>query len=288
MSEGAIARPYARPPPPAPAWHAAAPLPPPPPPPPPPTDVSLAVLGIRPPAASAYAAGRTVGFEVTLSKAAQVRGVPQLLIAAGKAQRKATYVSGSGSPTLVFQYVVGRSDGTADVAVGQGFLFPKKSGIVSGSESLGPGLPAGIAGQSMAGVQFDAVPPKVVGPVAVPGVGTYAVGQALNFVVRFSEAVTVVGAPQISVAGLSAARQAIYVSGSGSQELTFRYVVQAGDSPAGKKGLSLAKTITLPPSAAISDSAGNRPALKISAAAMKSVRIDATALAFLGRQGGRS
>ncbi|NBX30808.1 hypothetical protein EBR04_10280 [bacterium] len=220
-----------------------------------------------------------------------MRGVPQLLIAAGKAQRKATYVSGGGSQTLLFQYVVGRSDGTSDVAVGQGFLFPKKSGIVSvagaGSESLGPGLPAGVAGLSMTGVRFDAVPPKVVGPVAVPGVGTYTVGQALNFIVRFSEAVTVVGAPQISVAGLSAARQAIYVSGSGSQELTFRYVVQAGDSPAGKKGLSLAKTITLPPSAAISDSAGNRPALKISAAAMKGVRIDTTAFAALGLQGSR-
>ncbi|NBU41497.1 MAG: hypothetical protein EBS51_11985, partial [Planctomycetia bacterium] len=109
-----------------------------------------------------------------------------------------------------------------------------------------------------------------------PAAGTYTVGQSLDFVVRFSEAVVVGGTPQIALSGLNAARQATYVAGSGSDALTFRYVVQAGDTLRGKKGLRLAKAIALSAGSSIADSAGNRASLQVTSAALKGIRVTGT------------
>ncbi|MFM8891352.1 MAG: hypothetical protein ACKOTB_06965, partial [Planctomycetia bacterium] len=58
-------------------------------------------------------------------------------------------------------------------------------------------------------------------------------------------------------------RQAAFVAGSGTQELTFRYVVQAGDRLVRPGGLTLGRRIGLgaPAPAAIVDAAGNRALL---------------------------
>jgi len=118
--------------------------------------------------------------------------------------------------------------------------------------------------------------------VGVPGSGTYTVGQSLDFVVRFSEAVIVGGTPRIGLTGLNSARQATYVAGSGTQELEFHYIVQEGDVLRGKKGPGLAKAISLAGGATINDEAGNRALLKISAPSMRGVTLGAAAAAASG------
>ncbi|MFM7042215.1 MAG: cadherin domain-containing protein, partial [Planctomycetaceae bacterium] len=248
-------------------------------------DEPLLVERITPPASGAYGAARRVQFTVSLSEVVQVTGKPEIEVRAGTATRKATYVSGSGTAVLTFEYTVNAKDSAAAVAIGQKFLFPKKSGVAAGTEKLAAALPAGIAGATAPGVRFDAVAPRTSGKVTVPGAGTYTVGRTLDFVVRFSEAVIVGGTPQISLTGFSGARQATYVSGSGTTELTFRYLVQTGDAVRGKKGLGLAKSIALAGGASITDEAGNRADLKIVASPMKGIRIDAvTATSTLARE----
>ena len=241
-------------------------------------DEPLVVEAFTPPAPGAFGAGRRVLFTVTLSDTVQVRGRPQLQVRAGGVTRTARYVSGSGSPVLTFQYVVGKNDSADAVSLGQRFVFAKKSAITAGARNLAAALPAGIAGAVADGVRLDARAPKVVGRVGVPGSGTYTVGQSLDFVVRFSEAVIVGGTPRIGLTGLNGTRQAAYDAGSGTQELTFRYVVQADDALRGKKGLGLAKSIALPSGASITDEAGNRAVLKISAPSLKGIRVDATSV----------
>jgi len=240
-------------------------------------DEPLVVERVTAPAPAIFSAGQRVQFAVTLSEIVQVRGKPQIQVRAGGATRTATYVSGSGSATLTFQYVVANADAADVVSIGQKFVFAKKSAIVAGTEKLAAALPAGIAGLVADGVRIDAVPGSVIGKLRVPGGGTYRIGDSLDFIVRFSEAVIVSGVPQIGLTGLTGPRQATYVSGTGSTELTFRYVVRSGDAIRGKKGLGLAKAISLPGGASIGDEAGNRAVLKVSTPSLKAIRFDAVA-----------
>src|SRR4028118_1882618 len=57
--------------------------------------------------------------------------------------------------------------------------------------------------------------------------GTYGIGRAIDITVNFSQSVNVTGTPQLSLAGVTPV--ASYLSGSGSNTLTFRYAVASGD-----------------------------------------------------------
>ncbi len=69
--------------------------------------------------------------------------------------------------------------------------------------------------------------------VNLPANGTYISGNDLDFIVNYSEAVTVDtsgGTPRLTLTIGAATRNANYQSGSGSTALLFRYTVQAGDN----------------------------------------------------------
>ncbi|TAH21410.1 MAG: T9SS C-terminal target domain-containing protein [Cytophagales bacterium] len=59
--------------------------------------------------------------------------------------------------------------------------------------------------------------------------GTYGIGSNIDITVTFSENVTVTGTPQLTLGTTPTNRVANYVSGSGTNTLTFRYTVQATD-----------------------------------------------------------
>ena len=62
-----------------------------------------------------------------------------------------------------------------------------------------------------------------------PANGLYGIGDSLTFSVGFPVAVTVTGAPQLSIQIGVNARTASLIGGSGTGTLTFRYTVQSGD-----------------------------------------------------------
>ena len=62
--------------------------------------------------------------------------------------------------------------------------------------------------------------------------GSYNAGVNLFIVVNFSEVVTVTGTPQIELETGTADRTVNYTGGSGTTQLTFTYIVQAGDESA--------------------------------------------------------
>ncbi|MBU2131303.1 MAG: Ig-like domain-containing protein, partial [Gammaproteobacteria bacterium] len=83
-----------------------------------------------------------------------------------------------------------------------------------------------------------------VSSVGVPANATYGEGQNLDFTVNTSEAITVNtggGTPRIALTIGSATVYASYLSGSGSNALTFRYTVQSGDLDA--DGIAIAGSI---------------------------------------------
>jgi hypothetical protein len=243
----------------------------------------LVVEAVTAPPPATYVAGQPIRFTVTLSRQVTVRGRPQLEVRSGAVARAATYVAGSGSAVLTFQYVVRAGDSFDVVELGQRFLFPARTSIAAGALGLPAGLPSAIAGTVAPGVRIDGRPPRAVGSVSVPAAGTYAVGQSLDFLVQYSEAVIVTGAavPRIDLRGMNAPRAAAYVSGSGTTTLTFRYVVTPGDAIVSPAGLGLGPVVALPPGARIADAAGNRAILGITAAPMNQIRIDTRVLASL-------
>ena len=243
----------------------------------------LVVESVNLPSPATYGAGQPILFAVTLSQRVTVGGRPQVAVRAGNVSRAATYVAGSGSAVLTFQYVVGAADSFDVVTLGQRFIFPAGTSIATGALRLPAQLPAGIAGAVAPGVRIDGRPPRVIGSVSVPTAGTYTVGRSLDFTVRFSEAVIVTGSavPSIGLRGMNAPRTASYVSGSGSTNLTFRYTVMPGDAIVSPAGLSLGSAIALPPTARLTDAAGNRAQLGIVAPSLRLIRIDTRVLASL-------
>ena len=87
------------------------------------------------------------------------------------------------------------------------------------------------------GVGFNATGAFATGPTVVSVTSsspnaTYGIGGGVGIRVNFSEPVTVIGTPQLTLETGTTDRTVNYVSGSGSSTLSFQYTVQAGDSSA--------------------------------------------------------
>ncbi len=118
----------------------------------------------------------------------------------------------------------------------------------------------------------DTVAPRAV-RIDLPAAGRYRVGDALAFTVRFSEPVTVTGAPQLSISVGGRQRMAVYTSGSGSDALVFRYTLTARDGrqPTVKTSRAFAPDVA----ALIADAAGNRSQAALPRADGRSLRVRA-------------
>src|SRR5438105_4491722 len=117
----------------------------------------------------------------------------------------------------------------------------------------------------------------VISSVTGPANGSYRAGQNLDFTANFSENVTVNtggGTPTIGLTIGATARNAAYVSGSGSSSLLFRYTVQAGDNDS--DGIVSASPIVLN-GGTIKDIAGNDANLTFTAPNSSAVLVDTTA-----------
>lgn len=89
----------------------------------------------------------------------------------------------------------------------------------------------GVLTETAYGATTSGVPVVVptVSSVSVYPNATYTNPMNLDFTVKFSEAVTVTGTPQISLTIGSASKQAVYLSGSGTTDIVFRYTIVSGD-----------------------------------------------------------
>lgn len=232
------------------------------------------IVAVEPPPPGLYRTGALLRTVFVLSEPVRVVGKPKVQVSLDGLSRTAEYESGGGSDRLVFVHRVRPRDNATSVALGTALVLPRGAAILANGD--GERLPASLpqAATRFPGVVIDTRPPRTLGRVGVPDGGTATIGQALDFVVSFSEAVIVGGTPHIALTGLKGARHATYVGGSGSQELTFRYVVQAGDGLRGKSGLRLGRSIALSGGAAITDEAGNSGLLKIEVTPMRGIRID--------------
>ncbi len=95
-----------------------------------PAVVAMAVTS-TPGASRLYGPGGVIRVTVTFSRPVEVVGAPQLSIEIGTAVRQASYVSGSGTPAVVFEYVVQPADRDED-----GISIPADALTATGGAAL--------------------------------------------------------------------------------------------------------------------------------------------------------
>ncbi|MFM8891455.1 MAG: cadherin domain-containing protein, partial [Planctomycetia bacterium] len=206
------------------------------------TDVTTApvVTEVRVPTAGGYRAGQPLVWQIVCSQDVVVTGRPVVPVRVGGRAVAATYVGGSGTSRLTFASAISAADHAAVVQTGGAIVYPGGATIMGEARLVGA-LPRG--GGIVPGVSIDTVAPRTVGTVRTPPARTYSVGEFLDFTVRFSERVRVVGVPQLAVQlapGAAGSRTADYVGGSGGTDLRFRYVVRAGDPASATRGIVVA------------------------------------------------
>ena len=221
-----------------------------------------------------YEVGDRLFFIVDFAVGVFVTGTPQILVHLDQRRRSTTRPRASPFPkpgqsttTLQFFYMIQPEDLT------DGFSFEPEVVLPSGvtlkdadgnDASLAAGAPVMVPRHYTIHSFLPNVDSFEV-PAAFDTDGdpiTYTEGQDLEIVVHFNETVEVTGIPTIALTIGGEARQAAYVSGTGTSDLTFRYTVQAGDSNIDSTGLGLCcepiQLIQLPGGATIRDEARQR------------------------------
>jgi len=221
------------------------------------------VTEVSAPANGTYLGGQTLDFTVTYSTAVTLNtsgGEPTLTIELANGKTEQAQLLGASGNQLTFQYTVVSGDqDLTGIAIGSSVNL---NGATL-QDAYGNAADLTLHGvASTALVDVDAVAPTVTA-VQVPAVGLYTPGEQLNLVVSYTEAVTVNtagGTPGIAITLDSGTVIAHYVSGSGSNELTFSYTVAGGNLD--KAGIVVANAITAN-GGSISSTDGNVAALAL-------------------------
>lgn len=172
----------------------------------------------------------------------------------GSGIKKATYVSGSGSDSLLFRYLIQTGDAETNGIKPASTLSVISNDLrdLMGNAALTT-LP--IMG-NLKQVMIDGVAP-VISSVSTPPAGTYKTGNVLDFIVNYTEKVWVennTDLPFLAITIGNNTQQAKYLSGSGSNSLLFRWKVLPGDAT--KVGIRLDNNLNLN-NATKRDEAGN-------------------------------
>ena len=185
-------------------------------------------------------------FTVTFNEAVVVTGTPRILMdfATGAAVY-ANYTGGSGTSVLGFSIIIDNTIAETNAYDSIAGSIDLNGGTIE--DTVGNTATLNIAAYTAAVMTggatrlFDGRLPYVQS-ITVPSNGTYVSAQSLEFDVEFDRAVTVTGSPYIAVTIGSNVRQATYLSGSGTNVITFSYTTIPGDVDA--DGISVASTIT--------------------------------------------
>ncbi|MFB9865004.1 Ig-like domain-containing protein [Rufibacter immobilis] len=189
--------------------------------------VAPSITSITFPANKTYLLGDTVKFFVNFSEPVTITGSSFISALINPSWlRAATYVSGSGTQSLFYRFVVGPDDVTDQgLTYTPGDLAPS-GGVIT--DAAGNNATRISLANVSTPLRIDGQAPKVTA-VSVPANGYYKAGQALEFTVVFSENIIVTGTSStLGVTIGSAAKEAVYISKT-ANALTYRYTVQAGD-----------------------------------------------------------
>ncbi|WP_415408410.1 FG-GAP-like repeat-containing protein [Synechococcus sp. W2B2] len=213
-----------------------------------------------------YGIGSVINLTVTFDEDVVVTGTPTLQLETGTIDRKAIFISGSGSTTLTFQYTVQDGDTSADLDQLSSTALELNGGSIAdaaGNNAILTLAEPGDTGSlgTNADLVIDGNQPTVTGVDSTTADGSYGIGSVINLTVTFDEDVVVTGTPALQLETGTIDRKAIFTSGSGTNTLTFQYIVQDGDSSADLDQLS-SSALALN-GGTIQDAAGNNAILNL-------------------------
>ena len=197
--------------------------------------------------------GETIEVALAFTRAVDVTGTPQLALTIGSATRQAEYASGTGTDTLVFQYVVAAADADADgLSIGasalalNGGTIKVAGGTLDALLALGSNAVTNSAGHKVAGGTFTTPAVSAVTVSSAPAAdSTYKLGESIEVKVAFGRPVAVTGVPRLALTIGTQTRQAAYDSATSKADtLVFEYAVRPADTDT--VGLSIgASALTL-------------------------------------------
>ncbi|RHY32935.1 hypothetical protein DYB32_002104 [Aphanomyces invadans] len=192
--------------------------------------------------AGTYGPGQDLILAVTFSAPVAILGEPAAPVPVPTlslnviAPQVATYISGNQSRVLLFRYTVGLAD-----TLTSALLDVTASVILNGAALRRAGttpnqvadvtMPVNVLQMlpSLCPITIDSTVVTVdanVGITTTSAAGVYAPGDVVTIIIPFTNPVVVTGIPLLL---LDTTQNAIYTSGSGTNQLTFLYTVGAGD-----------------------------------------------------------
>ena len=187
-----------------------------------------------------YRQGQVIPVTVTFSEPVNVTGTPRLTLRTRPTNPTTTnvnYTSGTGTNTLTFTYTVAAGHTSADLDYSATNSLGLNGGTIRDVASrnairtlAAPGAPGSLGATKS--IVIDTTVPTVSGVSSPLPNGRYRAGQVVPVTVTFSEAVTVTGTPQLTLATGTPATTIAYTSGTGTTALTFTYTVAAGHTSA--------------------------------------------------------
>ena len=234
------------------------------------------VLSVGVPGNGTYIKGQNLDFIVNMSEATYMRdgGSAFVIVTLDTGgEIHPVYVSGSGTTALTFRYTLeeGQQDLTG-ITVGSS-IYTNSGDLKDADGNYAVNILNNVGGTS--NVLVDAIKP-VITSLSVPA-GFYKIGTSLDITVNMSEASVVNtdhGTPYINVILDNVDPvHAVYLSGSGSSALTFRYTVVSGDKASWGIGIS-AGTYIVANGGIITDIAGNSASLYLNGGWFSNVLVD--------------
>jgi hypothetical protein len=214
-----------------------------------------------------YNAGEVIPIQVKFSEPITVAGgTPQLVLATGGAGETVNCVLPvTASNTMTFNYTVGATAVSPDLNYVSTSSLKQNGATIRDAATNNavltlpaPGL-SGSLGYNKA-IIIDNTQNTVVS-VTTNEQGTLLAGEAVTFSVVFSDVVYVTGMPKIQLETGTVDHYANFVSGSASNTLLFKYIVQQGDETPNLNYLNPVTSFT----GTITDKAGNAAILSLPA-----------------------
>ena len=230
--------------------------------------VSPSVSSITPPVATTYYTNQSLYFYVNYDETVEVTGNPRLQIDIGGTTTYANYLSGSGTSQLIFSYTITSPDLDND-----GIQMSSPLDLNGGSinDNSGNLSDLSFSPVSMATTYVDSDTPLVTA-ITYPTNETYLSGDFIELKLHFTETVNIVGIPRVQFDLGGVTKYFNYQSGTGTAELTFRYLVVPGDDD--ESGISITNSIDLN-SGSIQDVSANNSLLNLNISLTPGVIVDA-------------
>ena len=213
-----------------------------------------------------YGTGESIDIMVTFSEPVYVTGIPQLTLETGSIDAVINYISGSGTDTLTFSYIVASGHTTSDLGYESMNALSLNGGTIRDLAGNGANVTLPIPGSlgsfsDNKDITLETISPTITNISSTTPDGTYGVGEIITITITFSESVYVTGTPQLTLETGSADTIIDYTSGSGTTTLVFTYVVVSGDN-SGDLGYESVNALSLN-GGSIKDSVGNDAVLML-------------------------